>query len=101
MPLTCRLSCKMSLDNENSKDISYHANLTERIRSWDPTKSNEFCQNINTLDLLRIEQTIDDKVRDSVEIQKEDVDFLFNSLADVLLSSAKTTFGTFLPRNKT
>lgn len=47
MPLTCQLSCKMSLNSENSKDISYHANLTERIRSWDPTKSTEFYQNIN------------------------------------------------------
>lgn len=32
MPLTCQLSCKMSLDNEHFKDVSYHANLTERIR---------------------------------------------------------------------
>lgn len=31
----------------------------------------------------------------------EGVDFLFNCLADVLFSSAKTTFGTFLPRNQT
>lgn len=52
--LTCQLSSKMSLDKENSKDVSYHANLTERIRSWDPTMSNEFCQNINTLNLLKL-----------------------------------------------
>ena len=96
MPLTCHLNCITC--GENELENVPQRNLPERIKSWDPTKSNEFCTNISALELLNIEQTLDNKISDPDNIHKSDVDLLFNNTANLLLSSAKTTFGTFLPR---
>ena len=51
MPISCHLGCRT--DEDDIIDIDENdANQTERIKRWDPIKSNEFCNNIDIEGIL-------------------------------------------------
>ena len=95
-PISCHLGCRTDKGDVFDMDEN-DVNQTEKIKRWDSIKSNEFCNNIDIEGILDIDNKINDIDRNFV--QKEHVDTVFNDTAELLLSSAKVTFGTFLPRN--
>ena len=97
-PIVCVLQKHVGNIEYCASMIEENVMFKEKINTWDTTKGEEFNDRIDVNKVTEIIGYLENL--DSVNISKENINHAFNEIADILIDSAKITFGTKIVQPK-
>lgn len=86
--------CDTYICNSNTHQSTSNNNV--KVKRWGPNKSVELCKNI---DISEVDSILNRLCVDcDGQVDKKNVNSIFNCISDLLVEAAKQTFGIYSPR---